>query len=157
MCVCVPDREWRLWRDDECMILHTSEHLSDRERQTDRGRMNDIRIRALEQRILIGTHCFCWVLNVVCVCLGVFYLLRKPFPQLQASEASIGIRRSLLNPRVFLCSCVHAAGVCISISAAVEVLNYKAFRYGGIVCCSSVWVLNFYGRSQGDKPLDAVT
>lgn len=153
MCVRVSDRDWWLWRDDECMILHTSEHLSDRDRQTDRGRMNDIRIRALEQRIFIGTHCFCWVLNVVCV----FYLLRKPFPQMPASEASIGIRRSLLNPRVFLYTCVHVAGVCISISATDEVLNYKAFRYGGIVCYSSVWVLNFYGRSQGDKPLDAVT
>lgn len=41
--VCEPDRERRLWRDDECMILHTSERMSDGERQTDRdrGRMNE--------------------------------------------------------------------------------------------------------------------
>lgn len=53
--------------------------------------------------------------------------------------------------------CVHVGGVCIGISATDEVLNYKAFRYGGIVCYSSVWLLSFYGRSQGDKPLDVVT
>lgn len=53
--------------------------------------------------------------------------------------------------------CVHLGGVCIGISATDEVLNYKALRYGGIVCYSSVWVLSFYGRSRGDKPLDAVT
>lgn len=47
--------------------------------------------------------------------------------------------------------------VCVGVSATDEVLNYKAFRYGGIVCYSSVWVLSFYGRSRGDKPLDAVT
>lgn len=29
------DREPRLWRDDECMILHTSEDLSDRDRRTE--------------------------------------------------------------------------------------------------------------------------
>lgn len=53
--------------------------------------------------------------------------------------------------------CAHVGGVCIGTSAADEVLNYKAFRYGGIVCYSSVWVLSFYGRSRDDKPLIAVT
>lgn len=97
-----PDREQRLWRDDECMILHTSEHLSDRGKKTDRRRMNDIRMHTLEQRTHIGTHSFCWALNVACVCLCVcpFYLLRKPFPQMQASEAVIGIKNSLPIPSI---------------------------------------------------------
>lgn len=42
------------------------------------------------------------------------------------------------------------------VSAADEVLNYKAFRYGGIVWKGSVWVLSFYDKSQAVKPLDAV-
>lgn len=63
LAVCVAEK-------DECLILHTSERLSDRERQT-AGRMNDIRGLALEQKTLLlapkaGAKCVS-----VCVCLSV--------------------------------------------------------------------------------------
>lgn len=50
---------------------------------------------------------------------------------------------------------IYMGGV-YHVSAADEVLNYKAFRYGGIVWKGSVWVLSFYDKSQAVKPLDAV-
>lgn len=129
------------------------------DRQTDRGGMNDIRIHSLEQRI----HIFCWALNAVCVCLcvRVLYLFRKPFTQMQASEALIDIWRSfhfIKSKSMFVFRlCAHVGGVRVCVSATNEVLNYKALRYGGIVCYSSVWVLSYYGRSWDDKPLISVT
>lgn len=61
--LCVMHR--RPYRYDECVILYNSGHLSDRE--TDRGRVNDITVRSLEESIHISTHHFCWALNMACV------------------------------------------------------------------------------------------
>lgn len=66
-CVCVADREPRLLRDDECMISHTSESLSDRDGQTETDGEWKISGSMLWKRCLnIGTQ---WSLSLVCVCL----------------------------------------------------------------------------------------
>lgn len=150
-------------RDDECMILYTSKPLSDGDRQTGRQRKRenewyqDARSGTegshWRPSLLPGSECGC-VFVFVCV---QFISLRKPFPKLQPSEASIGIRgpfhsaKSKSQCMLVYSLCVHVGGVCLGISATDEVLNYKAYRYGGIVCHCSVWVLSFYCRSQGDK------
>lgn len=117
-CVCVPDREPKLWRDDECMILHTSERLSDRDRQTETEGEWMISgcvlwNRGLTLALVVAAQLWMWCVFVfVCVC---FYLLTKPSPEMQASEASIGIRRSLpfytLILGVFSSMCVLVGGV----------------------------------------------
>lgn len=110
-------------RDDECMILYTSKPLSDGDRQTGRQRKRenewyqDARSGTegshWRPSLLPGSECGC-VFVFVCV---QFISLRKPFPKLQPSEASIGIRvpsilQSLNHSVCLYTVCVYMWVVC---------------------------------------------
>lgn len=75
--LCVTHR--RPDRYDECVILYHSGHVSDRE--TDRGRVNDISMCSLEESIHISTHHFCWALNMACVRVHVCALSETHLPR----------------------------------------------------------------------------